>query len=248
MIREFFRQANGKLAARPQDDTRKEVSDTQDIAEGEEWQGLGINKSVWKKFSKRRAQRRHRIRKAVQERVEFKAIGEEIEQKWRSKNQFVGLQKRANAIKETILRGSQDASDTDQDDKSLDQDSSTMSLGVSRNFSVSRKQGFDELPRGSEQLGSRDALRSEGRDVTWKQVPSVLPELGSLPGCCRTKVRGRISFEEDCIQHHVLDGHVRSPGVRGDNTLKFVGKSCLLDEEARESNSNGGGCVRGNND
>ena len=123
-----------------------------------------------------------------------------------------------------------------------------MSLGVSRTVSVSQRQGFNELPQDSKQLGSCGALRSKGRDITWKQVPSVLPELGSLPGCCRTKVRGRISSKEDCVQQHMLDGHVRSPGVRGDNTLKFVGKSCLLDEEARESNSNGGGCVRGNND
>ena len=113
----------------------------------------------------------------------------------------MGLQRRANALRESILQGKADVNDTDrEDDKSWDQDSSTMGLSVSHTVSVSQRQGFDKLPRDSEQLGSHGALRSEGRDVTWKQVPSGFPGLGSSPGCCRTKERGMISSKEDDVQ------------------------------------------------
>ena len=181
--------------------------------------------------------------------MEYKAIGKEIEQKWQDKNQFVGLQRRANVLRETILQGKSDVSDTDhEDDKSWDQDSSTMSLGVSCTVSVSQRQGFNELPQDSKQLGSCGALRSKGRDATWKQVPSVFPESGSSPGCCRTTERGRIASEEDCIQQHVLGGRVCSPGIREGSTSKFVGKSCLLDVEVRDYNCDDGGCARKSRD
>ena len=137
MIREFFQQANGKLAARPQDVKQMEGSKKEGTEEEAEWTGLGeTNKSVWRKYCKRNARRRHRIRREVQARVEYKAIGKEIEQKWKDKNQFVGLQQRANALRESILRGKVDGNDT-EDDKSWDQDSSTMDLSVSCKVSVS---------------------------------------------------------------------------------------------------------------